>query len=65
MRRNLGALDTAVGHYDKGHGRSTLYVATSVGLGLFIFCREADGYAFNHSLHLYVKEAVHQDDEGG
>ena len=54
-----------MGRSDQGYGNPTIYVAAYLRVGLFPYCREADGYAVNHSLRLHSEETFHHDDKGG
>ena len=65
LRRNPGAPDAVVVHYEQFYFNPTLYVAVYSRVGLFPLCREAAGYAFKRSLSLHLEETSHRDAKWG
>ena len=63
--RNLVAPDSEVGCYYQCYDNPTLYISACHILSMFHLHCEAYGYVFKRILHLYDKEAVHRDKEGG
>ena len=61
MHCHTGALDAAVHGTDQGDIHPTLDIAACPRLGLLLFCREAAGYYFKHSLRIHFNEPIHRN----